>query len=198
MDSLQDTAKQSVALAIGALPDPERDILAYLSEIGEVWHRVEQAYRPLVKDVLGGKWEAHSASSGSIYIMVDIPLDAATIDEANDVERHKITIRDHDVSPFRAAEFGRPTKVIQIESFDSKGDVSNAAVRLISYLSEILAPHLQEKAAGPISEADGGGIRQSRIESLGIITPQCGQNTTSAKPVNHYSAHSGPSTPDGA
>ena len=147
-----DAFKGKLQSAVDSLPDPIEGKVAFDYHKGGIEGLVEGFFMPSFK-VLGAFVDWHNAATGSQYITIKIPTENETykdaVENGGDLEEHKITIRDHNVSPFRVKEFGSPTKVIQVDDFDTKENVLHAATRLSEHLAGILEPYreyLSEKA----------------------------------------------------
>ena len=134
-----------------SLPDPKSDEIKFHYEKDGIYGLVDNFFRKAF-EMLDAKYDEHRASTGSTYIHISIPkAEGDTLENTQELDRenHKITIRDHDVSVFRAREFGSPTKTIKVDNFDTKENVLSAATRLSEHLSNIIEPYreyLSEKA----------------------------------------------------
>jgi hypothetical protein len=158
--------KGKLKSAVDSLPDPMKSEVDFDYEKGSVEGLVEGFFMPAFSK-LGAFVDWHNAATGSQYITIKIPTENETykdaVENGGDLEEHKITIRDHNVSPFRAKEFGSPTKVIQVDDFNTKENVLHAATRLSDHLSDILEPYreyLAEKAnSDAITDTGVAGIK---------------------------------------
>jgi hypothetical protein len=131
----------------------------------------------LVK-MLGGTMQIDSP--GSFYVRIRIPEDADTLDFAKEIEEVGISVRDHAVA-LSTLEHGRLTKVIRVEDMTDMDQVRRAGEKLVSALSDALAPYDDwlQKSAPAI--ADGGaGIKtgnQAQADKSKMPDLQAGQGS---------------------
>ena len=152
-----------------SLPDPKSDEIKFHYEKDGIYGLVDNFFRKAF-EMLNAKYDEHRASTGSTYIHISIPKEEGdTLENTQELDRenHKITIRDHDVSVFRAREFGSPTKSIKVDNFDTKENVLSSATKLSEHLSNILEPYreyLSEKAnPDAVSDTGVAGIKTDAL-----------------------------------
>ena len=152
-----------------SLPDPKSDEIKFHYEKDGIYGLVDDFFRKAF-EMLDAKYDEHRASTGSTYIHISIPKgEGDTLENTQELDRenHKITIRDHDVSVFRAREFGSPTKTIKVDNFDTKENVLSAATRFSEHLSNIIEPYreyLSEKAnPDAVSDTGVAGIKTDAL-----------------------------------
>ena len=157
--------KEKLKSFVYSLPDPSEENYDFHIEKDSTFGLVLDYFSGAF-DNLGARYDEHGASTGSKYIHISIPTgEGETLENTyeTDRENHKITIRNHDVSVFRAREFGFPTKVIQVDNFDTKENVLKAATRLSDHLANILEPYREylaekAKAEGQLKEPEDGKV----------------------------------------
>lgn len=164
-----DAFKEKLKTAVASLPEPSEENYDFHLEKGSIFNLVDDYFREAFNQ-LGAKFDEHRASTGSTYIHISIPQNEGdTLENTleSDRDNHKITVRDHDVSVFRAREFGSPTKTIQVDNFDTKENILKAATRLSEHLTKILEPYreyLAEKAnPDAISDTGAAGIKTDAL-----------------------------------
>ena len=164
-----DAFKEKLKTAVASLPEPSEENYDFHLEKGSIFNLVDDYFREAFNQ-LEAKFDEHRASTGSTYIHISIPQNEGdTLENTleSDRDNHKITVRDHDVSVFRAREFGSPTKTIQVDNFDTKENILKAATRLSEHLTKILEPYreyLAEKAnPDAISDTGAAGIKTDAL-----------------------------------
>ena len=187
-----------------SLPDPKSDEIKFHYEKDGIYGLVDNFFRKAF-EMLDAKYDEHRASTGSTYIHISIPkAEGDTLENTQELDRenHKITIRDHDVSVFRAREFGSPTKTIKVDNFDTKENVLSAATRLSEHLSNIIEPYreyLSEKANPNAArdEAYDAAVKAGDMEEAQRLVDEAAKEAGNWIPAYHVSQSTDIKVPSG-